>query len=415
MLRRLPKTPETHQARMALWRTLGELYHKVLKNPESAILAYDVVAKAEPENGQIAELLGELYAQMPGKEQPAIQAQREALKYTADPVKVVKTLVRLHAALKEYDKAFVAAQVVVNLLGEHSPDEEQIIARLKRYTKEQATRPLADRLWSESLYHERLRGPMGEILALCGAATGGAFAVDHSKLNINRKRDKVDVSSSMLFFANMFKYAAKTLGVETLELYKVSGLTGLALGNTFPICMLAGEDMFKDRPKRELWFLAAKTMAFLRPELAMVRLHPADEVEAIVQAAVSLAVPDFAISADAELVAQHQRRLATSLAEQARPALFRAAKEAVAQPGSLDLRPYLEAAEHTANRVGMLLCGDVEVAMRCLSQDQGGATRLPIRSKVRDLMLFCVSDAYSKLRAALGVGVEIKAEGRVGT
>jgi hypothetical protein len=50
-----------------------------------------------------------------------------------------------------------------------------------------------------------------------------------------------------------------------------------------------------------------------------------------------------------------------------------------------------------------------------LSQDQGSATRLPIRSKVRDLMLFCVSEPYAKLRAALGVGVEVKAEGKVGT
>jgi hypothetical protein len=399
---------------MALWRTLGELYHKVMKNPEGAILAYDVVAKAEPENGQVAELLGELYAQMPGKEQQAIEAERTALEYTADPVKVVKTLVRLHASLKEYDKAYVAAQVVVQLLGEHSPDEEQIILRLKRYAKEQATRMLGDRFWMDSIYHPRLRGPMAEILALCQSATGGAFAVDHAKLNINRKRDKVDVSSSMLFFANMYKYAAKTLGAETVDLYKVSGLTGLGLGNTFPICLLAGEDMFKDRPKRELWFQIAKSMAFLRPELAMVRLHPADEIEAIVQAAVSLAAPDFAISADPELVAQQQRRLGSSLSEQARPALFRAAKEALADPRSLDLRPYLEAVEHTANRAGMLLCGDVEVAMRCLSQDQGAVTRLPIRSKVRDLMLFCVSEPYFRLRAALGLGVEVKAEGRVG-
>jgi len=74
--------------------------------------------------------------------------------------------------------------------------------------------------------------------------------------------------------------------------------------------MLAGEDMFKDRPKRELWFMIAKTMAFLRPELAMVRLHPADEIEAIVQAAVTLRRPTSPSAADPNLVAQQQRRLA---------------------------------------------------------------------------------------------------------
>lgn len=412
MLKRLPKTPETHQARMALWRALGELYHKVLKNPEGAAVAYEVVAKAEPDNGQVAELLADLYAQMPGKEREAIDAERVALKYTADPVKVARTLVRLYASLKDYDKAYVAAQVVVHLLGERSPDEEQIILRLKRYAKEQATRPLTDRLWLDSIYHERLRGPMGEILAICQEASAGAFAVDHQKLNINRKRDKVDVGSSMLFFANMFKYVARTLGMDSLELYKVAGMSGLSLGNTFPVCLVAGEDMFKDRPKRELWFTVGKALAFSRPELSMVRLHPPEEVEAIVQAAVSLAMPNFAITADPALVAEQQRRLSGSLSEAARPALFRAAKEATRDPQSLDLRPYLEAAEHTANRAGVLLSGDVEVAMRCLSQDQGAAARLPLRSKVRDLMLFCMSEPYSKLRASLGLAVEVKIEGR---
>ncbi len=412
MLQRLPKTPETHQARMALWRTLGELYHKVLKNTEGALVAYEVVAKAEPNNGQVAELLADLYAQMPGKEREAIEASRVALRYTSDPVKISKTLVRLHATLKDYDKAFVAAQVVVHLLGERSPDEEQIIARLKRYAKEQASRALSDRMWSELLYHERLRGPMAEILALCQETSGGAFAVDATKLNVNKKRDRVDVQSSMLFFANMFKYVSRTLAMDSVELYKVAGQNGLVVGNTFPVCYLAGENMFKDRPKRELWFTIAKALAFSRPELAMARLHPPEHVEAIVQAAVSLAIPGFRITADPQLVAAHQQLLGGSLSEAARPALFRAAREAAVDPQSLELRPYLEAVEHTANRVGVLLCGDVEVGMRCISQDQGAAARLPLRSKVRDLMLFCMSENYSKLRSALGLAVEVKVEGR---
>ena len=35
MIQRLPKTDETESARMALWRTLGDLYLQVLKQPEA--------------------------------------------------------------------------------------------------------------------------------------------------------------------------------------------------------------------------------------------------------------------------------------------------------------------------------------------------------------------------------------------
>ncbi len=358
-----------------------------------------VICQSRPENepgGRSSS--GELTALRCRRNRQAIEAQRTALKHTADPVKVVKTLVRLHASLKEYDKAYVAAQVVVHLLGERSPDEEQIIVRLKRYTKEQAVRPLGDRLWADSIYHERLRGPMGEILALCQGATGGAFAVDHGKLNINRKRDKVDVTSSMLraFFADYVQVRGEDVmprrGPRTLQGRRSERTGSREYLPDLHFRRAKDASSKGDRyPKRELWFMIAKAMAFTRPELAMVRLHPADEIEAIVQAAVSLAAPDFVISADPELVAEQQRRLVSSLSEQARPALFRAVKEALVDPGSLDLRPYLEAAEHTANRAGMLLCGDVESRdALLLSWDPGSmATRLPIRSKVQDLMLFC--------------------------
>jgi golgin subfamily B member 1 len=257
-----------------------------------------------------------------------------------------------------------------------------------------------------------LRSPLAEILGICQAATDGAFAVDASRLNINRKRDKVDVQNSMLFFVNMFKYVAKTLAMETLELFKVPGQAGLILGNTFPPCLLAGEDMFKDRAKRELFFVIAKAMAFSRPELAMARLHPIEDLEAIVQAAIVSVVPNHEVTGDPEAVDRARRKLDKSLSEAARQPLSRAVREALRDPAQLDLRSYLEGVEHSANRAGVLLCTDVEVAMRCFAQDQGAAARLPLRAKVRDLMIFCLGEPYFKLRQSLGIAVDVKAEGR---
>ncbi len=413
MIRRLPKTPETHQARLALWRNLGELYRRALKNVDGAIMAFEVVSKAEPADGQVTETLADLYASKPGLEGKAIEAHRTSLRTTAQPARNVKALARLHAARKEYDEAFVTSQVAVHLLGDRDPDEEQVVERLKRYARETATRPMTDRLWTEHLYHERLRGPMAEVLSICQEATGGAFAVDHGRLNVNPKRDRVDVASSMLFFVNMYKYVARTLSMEAAELFKVPGAAGLVLGNTWPVCFLAGEDMFKDRPKKELWFAIAKAMAFSRPELAMARLHPPEELEAIFQAALYLAVPSFRPTADPGELQRQGRKLEKGLSETARPALFRAARECLKDPNQTELRGYIEAVEHTANRAGILLCADVEVAKRCLARDPGVAARLPERSKVRDLMLFCLSGNFFALRRALGLAIDIPtADGR---
>ncbi|HUB09934.1 MAG TPA: tetratricopeptide repeat protein, partial [Myxococcales bacterium] len=383
MIKRLPKTPETQQARLALWRNLGELYRRALRNVDGAITAYEVVSKGDPADGQVIETLADLYASKPGLEAKAIEAHRAALRTTAQPARNVKALAGLHAARKEFDEAYITSQVAVHLLGDRDPDEEQVVERLKRFARETATRPMTDRLWTEHLYHERLRGPMAEVLSICQEATGGAFAVDHGRLNVNPKRDRVDVASSMLFFVNMYKYVARTLSMEAHELFKVPGAAGLALGNSWPICFLAGEDMFKDRPKKELWFAIAKAMAFSRPELAMARLHPREELEAIFQAALYLAVPSFRPTADPGELQRQGRKLEKGLSEAARPALFRAARECLKDPNQTELRGYIEAVEHTANRAGILLCADVEVAKRCLARDPGVAARLPERSKVR--------------------------------
>jgi golgin subfamily B member 1 len=153
-------------------------------------------------------------------------------------------------------------------------------------------------------------------------------------------------------------------------------------------------------------------MAFSRPELAMARLHPLEDLEAIVQAAIVSVVPNHVATGDAEAVDRARRKLEKSFSEAARQPLSRAVREVLRDPTQLDLRSYLEGVEHTANRAGVLLCTEVDVAMRCFAQDQGAAARLPLRSKVRDLMIFCLSEPYFKLRQSLGISVEVKVEGR---
>lgn len=411
MIRRLPKTPETLKARVALWRNLGELYRKALKSLDGAITAYEVVHKADPADAQAGEILAELYASKPGMEAKAIEMARQVLTMTGKPA-AAGALARLHAARRSYDQAFVAAQVAVHLLGDPDPDQKAVIERLKPYAREMAARPLTERLWIEHVYHERLRGPLAEVLALCQQATGGVFAVDHARLNVNPRRDRVDLAQSMLFFVNTYKYVAKTLGMEAVDLFKSPGLSGLQLGNTWPPCLLAGEDLFKDRPKRDLWFLVGKAMAFRRPELALARLHPPEEIDAIFQAALFIAAPSFRPTANPEELQRQGRRLERGLSDSARPALLRAARECLKDPVQMDLRGYLEAVEQTATRVGVLLASDLEAVRRSLTMDPGAVARLPERRRLRDLVLYCTSESYALLRGSIGISVDVPAAGR---
>jgi pyruvate/2-oxoacid:ferredoxin oxidoreductase beta subunit len=110
------------------------------------------------------------------------------------------------------------------------------------------------------------------------------FGQKEKDLGIVAKKDEIDVQGSMLFFANMFKYVQRTLGVEHLRLFRKEEVAGrLKLVSTEPPGILAGEDMFKERPKKDLGMIA---MAYNNVYVAHVAFGAKDAqtVKAFVEA-----------------------------------------------------------------------------------------------------------------------------------
>ena len=141
MVQRLPKTAEAAPARLALWKTLGDLYRNVLKSDDGARMAYQVVSRADPEDAVAVELYADLSARTPGQEAEAVQAYRQLLKLGAKPQKALSALVSLHATRKQFDRAYSAAQVLVHLAGQATPEDVAVVARLRKFARDQASPP----------------------------------------------------------------------------------------------------------------------------------------------------------------------------------------------------------------------------------------------------------------------------------
>jgi tetratricopeptide (TPR) repeat protein len=408
MIQRVPKGPESAAARVALWKTLGELYRRVLDDTEGARMAYEVVTRTDPDDAAAVEVHAELAAKLRGHEAEAIGAYRRQLLIGGPAKKAVSALISLHAELKDYDQAYSAAQALAFLLGAATPEEGNVVSRLRRFARDAASASLDDALW-EKMLHERLRGPVAAILALLAREASEVFVQQPKDLGLNPKKDEVDVQSSMLFFVNMFKYVARTLGFPNLRLFR-SGEAGGGLQAlpVEPSGLLAGEDLFKERPKKELWFTIGKAMAFLRPELKLARLMPHDQLEAVFQAAASLGTSRFVVSADPHLVEKLKRRLEKTLPEATRTQKLKLLARACCDaqhPG--DVRAYLDAAELTSNRVGTLLAGDLDVVRRLVVAEKATVSRLKEETRLHDLVLFCTSEGYAALRQRLGLSVVV--------
>jgi tetratricopeptide (TPR) repeat protein len=410
MIQRLPKTPDAAQARLGLWKAVGELYRGVLGNDDGARMAFQVVSRADPDDAAAVEAYAELSARAPGQEGEAIQAYRQLLRSGNSAGRAASALVTLHATRREYDQAYSAAQVLVHLLGEGGAEEVQVVARLRKFAREQASRPLDDALWG-LLLHERLKGPLADVMTLLALNARPMFAQREKDLGLNPKKDELDVQGSMLFFANMFKYVERTLGLRGVRLFRKTGTAAaLQLVPTDPPGLVAADAMFDERPKKELWFATAKAMAFARPELYLARLMPHDQLDLVFQAACSVGTSRFVVTADPHLVEKLKRELERTLPENVRKNTLKLLARSyceVQHPG--DVRAYLDGAELTSNRVGALLAGDLELVRRAVIQERPQVSKLREETRIRDLALFCVSEEYATLREKLGLSCVVPA------
>ena len=78
------------------------------------------------------------------------------------------------------------------------------------------------------------------------------------------------------------------------------------------------------------------------------------------------------------------------------------------QGGRADLKVWMQMVEVTATRAGFLVCNDLEVARRMIQAlPQEGAIDLPPKDKLKELVLFSVSESYFRLREALGIQIQV--------
>jgi tetratricopeptide (TPR) repeat protein len=427
MVQRLPKTEETHGARMALFKALGGFYESVKKDKKATRQVFQVVVKGSPADGPALEKYAELTAEEKGSEKEAIEAWRRAVQVMENPARGAKALARLFATTKDYDGAYVAAQVSALFFGEQGAEEREILTKLSPYARktDQAQRGLNEELW-RSLFHAKVRGPMGEIFALVYQQLGATWARRLGSLGIDAKSDLIDLSQSREFAIGNYKYVQQVLGAQSLALYspylvytrerlrQKSGAVSAApdkdlfveLVPTHPVALKAGGRLFGEQGQKQLSFQLARVMAASRPELALARVLPREKLAAVLHAVVMTGVPDHRPASGAK-AAEAELKILERLDSQTRAALARLGREYAKSARPEDVGEFVEAAELTANRVGMLLCADAEVAKVALSHE-GDDGRGGLKAKIRDLALFCLSPEYAQLRAALGLRIEIR-------
>jgi golgin subfamily B member 1 len=120
--------------------------------------------------------------------------------------------------------------------------------------------------------------------------------------------------------------------------------------------------------------------------------------------AVKLIMPEIPVPAHlGEAAARKRKLLARFISDDDKKKLAVAVKRLDARDGRVDFAAWIRSVELTAQRAGLLLCGDLRVAAARSKAETRNIAELTWEQKRGDLLAFCASEKLARARALLNV------------
>lgn len=314
----------------------------------------------------------------------------------ADPLRPASwiALYRLFERTRAHDRAYVVASIL-RWLGQ-APPGPAAETLLQEGDRQALGIPpaLPEEDW-DLLRGLDDRGPLADVVRAAGDTIAAAVGEPPERQRAPLRPDHP--------FRRALAELSRTLPAPEHELY-LSRPGRVDVEPGVPYAVLVGTDVARSTTAREQRFLAGRVLARLRSRSCLAHLLPDSALAGWVAAAVRSVVPTY--PADAGLV----RRIAKVLSRRDRRALEGPAA-ALASMGSPDMEAWAAAAAATADRTGLVLCGDVPSAVALLlrdgraSQQESGPAAARDRPDVLSLLAFATTDEHFLLRQKLRVAI----------
>jgi hypothetical protein len=201
-------------------------------------------------------------------------------------------------------------------------------------------------------------------------------------------------------FGRLRAYTAELLGLVPAPVYAQPDFgADVHVGAGDELVLLAGDEALTAPDRPELGFRLARATSYLWPGRAVGASRPARVMRALFLALFKETVGE-PLDDDAEITGDRggddpARAALASLDRATRDQARALAQRLLARSQEHNLSRWAQSLGRTADRFGLLVCGDVPVAVRLAASPTADG----------DLLDFARSDAFLRLRAALGLTV----------
>ncbi len=388
---------------------LGGLYHRKLGMVDEAIESYEQGVALDPEGRERAEILAEIYASDASRFlEKAVKSQTAILKRNPYRAESFKLLRRLYTQAKRADAAWCICSVLTHLnLAE--ADEERFF---RRHRSETAA-PAQDRLnmddWASLVRHPDRDPLLTAIFATIEPAIVASRGVTLEKEGYHPSY-AVDLAQDPFPMSQTLYYAAGVLGLEAPVVFHNRSLeAGLAYVHAAPRALVLGRAALEtgEVPPQALAFVAAQKLAFFTPGMYVRQLvSTGTGLKAWLFGAIKIISPNFPIAAELDGPVQQAVAALGTLHPSAKEQLASLVARLLQSGAAIDLKKWIASCDLTADRCGMLLAHDIDVAATLVKASDDGASSVTQKDRLRELVLFASSEDYFALRQKLVVNID---------
>lgn len=391
MIQRLSKEdPQVVQ----LWHELGQLYTTKLNRTESAIASYEVLSALDGNSNHKRVLLG-LYEQSEDQFEKAIDQRHEMAHENPFDPENYNALTDHYMRAGKPDRAWCAIRALV-FLGQASEAQKSFYFQNNATNIRWPRVPLTSDMWSR-LAHPGEDPRLGNILTLvsevmlqdCAVDEAGIFARDENTQLHNELRDLV-------------RGVAYAMGMPSIRIAVDLELAAdmLFVPTTMGPAFVVGKGLWQCPSIQARVHAAAKALSSARPGVQLRQLSSSpNELEGIVMAAMTHVRPDIqAMPAQMAQIGHVHKLLRKGMPNDRRMRLAHAVQTLVASGKRHDTVAWWSAVNRTAQRVALLLSGDMQIAADMIRRESATPDE-----GIADLLRFSMSRYHLELRENLNL------------
>lgn len=388
-------------------RKLGVLRRDRLLDGPGAVEAFVGALEVQPDDVESRAALAELYAAK-GDRTRAVTELERSLAHAPLRAQTYRRLYDLHHRAQRPDRSWLVATCLEDL-GVADVTHELVIEQFRPDGPIRPTTALDASWWDECM---RADGADPIVCEILSAVADAAIALRLEELASKKKLPLLDPAtkqekSSTASVVRTFVWAARALGIPLPDLYLLDDVpSGIAAVPAPSPGAALGPQVRSGMTVQQLAFLAGRHLTYYRPEhYALVFFPTGADLSSLVLSAVRLVIPGISVPPPPDGAPLASNDLGTRLSTEKKKALEDAVARLDERGGTLDLLAWIRHVELTAARAGLLLCGDLRVAMRLLKDEERAVGELSAEAKRGDLLAFTASDAYGKIRERMGVAI----------